>query len=123
MDKWHKRFLIFQIAVLLLMSIIRFSFPGDSKLVLLLGMTTFFFAEFGVLERQRRYSKEAVFYKKSCLLAIIDLISGIIFFYEFLQIFFDYLCGNNYLKSHYPFLLVYIAIRKFYILKNYSYEN
>ncbi len=123
MDKWHKKFIIMQIIILILMIAIRFWIPGEAKFLLLIGMTLFFFLEFGVLERQRRENQKAVFYEKSCLFAFADLFSVVIFFYEFVQVFRDYFLHLHYLDNHHPFLLIYIVLRKFYIMKNYSYEK
>lgn len=123
MDKWHKKFIIMQIVVLILMIIIRFWIPGEAKILLLIGMAVFFVLEFGVLERQRRENQKAIMYSKSCLFALIDLFSVVLFLCELVQVIKDYFFGFNYLETHYPFLLIYITIRKYYIMKNYSYEK
>ncbi|AZA93049.1 Uncharacterised protein [Chryseobacterium nakagawai] len=120
MDRWHRKFLVLQIIILLFIFIVRILFPEELRL-LLIGIIFFILFEFGVLERQRQENPKAVMYEKSCLFTFSDLLSAGLFIYEFIQLSRGYLFNHYYLIN--PFLLIYIAIRKFYIMKNYSYEK
>ena len=92
------------------------------------GLMLFILMEFGVLECQRRESKKTVLYQKSCLFACVDLFSVAVFLFYYLVVFRLVTWG---IKQAFivdslkflPVLLLYILIRKFYILKNYSYEK
>lgn len=123
MNIWHKRLVYLQVLLLLAVVILQIFFPGvfyTGKLVMIL---TFFFTEFAVLELQRTENPDAVYYRKSCFFALIDLASVMAFFVAGILwlagIYYnDLLLNPLYVAG----LLLYIAIRKLYIIKNYYYE-
>ena len=99
-----------------------------SNSISFVGLTVFILMEFGVLECQRRESKDAVLYQKSCLFACVDLFSAAVFLFYYTVVFKLVTWGVEQalvVKSlkFLPVLLLYILIRKIYILKNYSYEK
>ena len=119
MNIWHKRFLIAQILVLLVLTVL--AVFATSKF-LLPGMILFFFLEFGTLEAQRRENPKAVLYHKGCFFALLDLASVVVFMVFFFLHVYSAFQGEEYFTQYYPVLFLYIAVRKLYILKNYSYE-
>ena len=124
MDIWHKRFVYLQVLLLLAVVTLQIFLPGSFHTAKLLMIGAFCGVEFAVLERQRTENPAAVFYKKSCLFALLDLlavfgflVSGILWL---VGIFYD----DNLLNPLYVCLiLVYTAIRKLYIFQNYYYEK
>src|SRR5690606_29989645 len=100
-------------------------FPGLFLLYKIVLVISFLLAEFVVLECQRTENPAAVYYRKSCLFATVDLFSvfifGVVGGLKMLSIFWEFNFRIN------PIVLIilflYIALRKFYILKNYSYEK
>ena len=119
MNIWHKRFLIAQILVLLVCTV---AAVFTASQFLLPGMIFFFFLEFGTLEAQRRENPKAVLYHKGCFFALIDLVSVLVFLVFFILHVYSAIQGGEYFTQYYPVLFLYIALRKLYILKNYSYE-
>lgn len=83
----------------------------------------FLFAEFAVLELQRTENPDAVYYRKSCFFALLDLISVFLFLVSGILWLIGLYYGDNLLNPLYvAVILLYTAIRKLYIIKNYSYE-
>ena len=123
MNVWHKRFMYLQILLLLLLTFINLY----NDLISFVGLSVFILFEFGVLHNQNKENKDAVIYRKSCLFAFADLFSVLIFMIYYIAIFiqitwrieFSIVDWYKYL----PVLFLYILIRKFYIIKNYSYEK
>lgn len=119
MNIWHKRFLYLQITVLLACTVLEVF--ATSKFILP-GMILFFFLEFGVLEAQRKENPAAVLYQKGCFFALLDLVSVLVFMiYFFIHAYLQF-TGKAFYTEIYLVLFLYIALRKLYILKNYSYE-
>lgn len=124
MNVWHKRFMYLQI--LLLGFLIFINLYND--LFSFVGLSVFILFEFGVLHNQNKENKDAVIYRKSCLFAFADLFSVLIFMMYYITIFvhitwrieFESIVGSY---KYLPILFLYILIRKYYIIKNYSYEK
>ena len=122
MNIWHRRFLYLQIVFLLSAALIQWFLPAN-KVYILSGMIAFFFAEFVVLEAQRTENPAAVYYKKSCLFACADMLSVMWFMVVFIMFVISMFSGKHLFNEQYNvFLFLYIALRKLYIVKNYSYE-
>lgn len=123
MNIWHKRLVYLQILLLFAVVILQTFFPGifyQAKVVMLF---VFFFAEFAVLELQRTENPDAVFYRKSCVFALFDLVSVFAFLISGILWLVGMYYGDNLLNPLYiAVILLYTAIRKLYIIKNYSYE-
>ena len=119
MNIWHKRFLIVQILVLIVCTV---TAVCSASYLLLPGMILFFFLEFGTLEAQRRENSNAVLYRKGCFFALLDFASVVVFMVFFFLHVYSAFQGEEYFTQYYPVLFLYIAVRKLYILKNYSYE-
>lgn len=120
MNIWHKRLLFTQILVLLTLTILA---VFSSSYLLLPGMILFFFLEFGVLETQRKENPKAVLYHKGCFFAMLDLVSVLVFMIYFcIHVYLTITAEKSFYVEFYPVLFLYIALRKLYILKNYSYE-
>lgn len=119
MNIWHKRFLIAQILVLFVCTV---AAVFAASQILLPGMILFFFLEFGSLEAQRRENPKAVLYHKGCFFALLDLVSVLAFIVIFITHGYLAIKGQRIHFDLYYALFLYIALRKLYILKNYSYE-
>lgn len=119
MNIWHKRFVIAQILVLLVCTVA--AVFGASP-ILLPGMILFLFLEFGTLEAQRKENTKAVRYSKGCFFALLDLTSVLAFLVIFSTHIYLAATGQRIYFDLYYALFLYIAVRKLYILKNYSYE-
>ena len=123
MNIWHKRLVYLQVLLLLAVVTMQIFFPGifsTGKIVMILA---FLFAEFAVLELQRKENPDAVYYRKSCVFALLDLISVFLFLVCGILWLIGLYYGDNLLNPLYvAVILLYTAIRKLYIIKNYSYE-
>lgn len=125
MNIWHKRALYLQILLLVTVVVLLIFFPGLFLLGKIVLVISFLLAEFAVLEFQRTENPAAVYYRKSCVFAMVDLLSVFIFgavgILKMTCLVWDYDFWLN------PIILIilfsYIALRKLYILKNYSYEK
>lgn len=119
MNIWHKRFLIAQIALLLVHAVLQWFFPQFGNVIMYLA-GVFFLLEIGILEAQRKEQPEAVFYQKSGFFAFADLLTVIWFLVYVSNLLFDYTILD---PRFHTWLFLYIALRKMYILKNYSYAK
>ncbi len=123
MNIWHRRFVYLQVLLLLAVVTLQIFFPGffyPAKAVMLF---VFLFAEFAVLELQRNENPQGVFYKKSCLFALLDLLAVFFFMVAGILWLVGLYYDDNLLNPLYVCLiLVYTAIRKLYIIQNYYYE-
>ena len=119
MNIWHKRLLIAQILILLVCTVAAVFVAYQ---ILLPGMILFFFLEFGTIETQKNENPNAVLYRKGCFFALLDLVSVSVFLAFFFLHVYSAIQGEEYFSQYYPVLFLYIALRKLYILKNYSYE-
>jgi hypothetical protein len=123
MNIWHKRFLYLQIVLMLTLLVSTF-FPFPEQYVFVLSFLFLFF-EVVIYGAKAKENPQAVFYKPSCVVALLDLLSKALFvFVGWLKIISvirnDFFWINPVILS---LLFLYIAIRKFYIIKNYSYEK
>jgi hypothetical protein len=124
MNVWHKRFMYLQV---LLLGFLLFINLYDN-VISYVGLCVFVLLELGVLHNQNKENSDAVIYRKSCLFAFADLFSVFVFLFYFVAIFiniswrieFESIIGSY---KYLPVLFLYILIRKFYIIKNYSYEK
>ncbi|MGV8914385.1 MAG: hypothetical protein ACOH1X_02940 [Kaistella sp.] len=119
MNIWHKRFVYLQIVILLLLAVVQWFFPQLGN-VIMYGTIVFFVLEIGILEAQRKEQPEAVFYQKSGFFAFADLLTVIWFLIYVSNLLFDYAILD---PRFHTWLFLYIALRKMYILKNYSYAK
>ena len=123
MNIWHKRLVYFQVLLLLAVVTMQIYFPGTLYTTKVVMMFAFFFAEFAVLELQRTENPDAVYYRKSCVFALLDLISVFLFLVSGILWLVGIYYDDNLLNPLYvAVILLYTAIRKLYIIKNYSYE-
>lgn len=123
MNIWHKRLMYLQVLLLFAVVILQIFFPGIFYAGKVVTVFVFFFAEFGVLELQRTENPDAVYYRKGCFFALADLVSVFAFFMCGLLWIIGIIYEDNLLNPLYVAgILLYIALRKFYIIKNYSYE-
>lgn len=123
MNIWHKRLVYFQVLLLLAVVTMQIYFPGFFYMAKVVMVFVFLFAEFAVLELQRKENPDAVYYRKSCFFALLDLISVFLFFISGILWLIGLYYGDNLLNPLYvAVILLYTAIRKLYIIKNYSYE-
>lgn len=123
MNIWHKRLVYFQLLLLLAVVTLQIYFPGILYTTKLVMMFAFFFAEFAVLELQRKENPDAVYYRKSCVFALLDLIAVFLFFVSGILWLVGIYYNDNLLNPYYvAVILLYTAIRKLYIIKNYTYE-
>ena len=111
-----------QIILMIAVSVVLWFFPQKETLVFSM-ICTFFFAEFVVLETQRNENSDAVYYRKGCFFAMVDLLSVFAFIAVFGLLAYQFFTGNSVGVRYFPLLFLYIASRKFYITKNYSYEK
>lgn len=119
MNIWHNRLLHLQAVVL----VIAAAFALLAPALLLPFIIVFFLMEIAVLETQRRENPLAMRYQKGCFFALLDLASVLVFLYCFgRQLYLYFAAGAVYSPCFLTALLLYIALRKLYILKNYSYE-
>ena len=119
MNIWHKRFLYLQIVILFLLAVVQWFFPQLVN-VIMYGTISFFVLEIGILEAQRKEQPEAVFYQKSGFFAFADLLTVIWFLVYVSNLLFDYAILD---PRFHTWLFLSIALRKMYILKNYSYAK
>lgn len=120
MNIWHKRLLIAQILILLVCTVAAVFVASQ---ILLPGMILFFFLEFGTIETQKNENPNAVLYRKGCFFAMFDLLSVLVFMIYFcIHLYLTFTTEKWFYVEFYPVLFLYIALRKLYILKNYSYE-
>lgn len=123
MNIWHKRLVYLQVLLLLAVVTMQIFFPGFFYLAKVVMLFVFLFAEFAILELQRKENPDAVYYRKSCVFAMLDLISVFLFFVSGILWLIGLYYGDNLLNPLYvAVILLYTAIRKLYIIKNYSYE-
>lgn len=123
MNIWHKRLVYFQVLLLLAVVTMQIFFPGFFYLAKVVMLFVFLFAEFAVLELQRKENTDAVYYRKSCVFALLDLISVFLFLVSGILWLVGIYYDDNLLNPYYvAVILLYTAIRKLYIIKNYSYE-
>ena len=123
MNIWHKRFLYLQIMIMSVLAIILW-FSPDKEYLVVPGTTLFLILQIMAVGAKGNENPHAVFYKPSCVVALIDAISKFIFvaisvLYLIIKIDNGFFWVNPIALG---FLFLYIAIRKFYIIKNYSYE-
>lgn len=78
--------------------------------------------EIGVLEKQRSENPEVVSYRKSCVFSLLDILSVGAFFCAVGLILRNSSVGGYHYPEWLPLLLLYIVLRKIFILRNYSYE-
>lgn len=117
MNSGHRNGLILQIGIMTALCIMSFF-----KIENLIGLIGFFVAEIITLESQRRENPEMVRYQKGCFFAFADLFSVIYFLAVFgLVIWSNFQSGTIPGVRFHKWLYLYIAVRKFYILRNYSY--
>lgn len=120
MNTWHKRLMYLQILLLITLCFLNYF----SNTALFIGLVVFTLLELGVLQKQRSENKEAVLYAKSCYFALLDLFFVLVLFGCFWFVFYLSITGNSSSYSKYlPALFIYILVRKYYIIKNYSYEK
>lgn len=123
MNIWHKRLVYFQVLLLLAVVTLQIFFPGTLYTTKVVMMFAFFFAEFAVLELQRTENPDAVYYRKSCVFALLDLLAVSAFLLSGILWLIGIWYEDNLLNPLYvAVILLYTAIRKLYIIKNYSYE-
>lgn len=84
-----------------------------------------FFLEIGILEQQNKYTKEEIFYHKSGIFAIFDLLAVMSFLIKFLVLILNNFFTIEFLENKYKLLalIIYTIIRKLYIYKRYHYEK
>lgn len=116
MNIWHKRFLYLQILLLVIIAVLQWFYPINVAIVAVSYL--FLFVEFGTLEAQRKENPNAVLYQKSCVFALVDLFTVFLFLIFLANIVFHFFIYNEKINC---LLFLYIACRKFYILKHYSY--
>ncbi|WP_332031107.1 hypothetical protein [Kaistella sp.] len=123
MNFWHKRLVYFQVLLLLAVVTLQIFFPGVLYTAKVVMMFAFFFTEFAVLELQRSENPDAVYYRKSCVFALLDLLAVSAFILSGILWLIGICFEDNLLNPLYvAVILLYTAIRKLYIIKNYSYE-
>lgn len=123
MNIWHKRLVYFQVLLLLAVVTLQIFFPGVLYTAKVVMMFAFFFTEFAVLELQRTENPDAVYYRKSCVFALLDLLAVSAFLLSGILWLIGICYEDNLLNPLYvAVILLYTAIRKLYIIKNYSYE-
>ncbi len=100
------------------------SFSPQKESFVLPGVTVFLILQICVIGAQANENPQAVFYKPSCVVALLDAISKFLFVtlgvFKLISIF-----GNHYFwisPVAVGVLFLYIAFRKLFIIKNYSYE-
>lgn len=118
MDIWHKRLIYLQVLLLFgfIGTIVLFPCFWKSSSSALMGLL--FPLEFGVLHRQDRENPDKVLYRKSPFFSFLDLLTVLLYIGLFLS---DAWVSGVPALWFIP-LFVYIAVRKIYIMKNYSYE-
>lgn len=124
MNIWHKRLLYAQILIMLILSARQF-FPYNETNWIFAFIGIFLILQMVILVAKSDENPQAVFYKPSCVIALIDSISIFLFvsigFFKIITI----INGDNFWIN--PIILsvlfLYIASRKYYIMKNYSYEK
>ncbi|WP_407402211.1 hypothetical protein [Chryseobacterium sp.] len=122
MHPYHRRFIYAQLVVLLWAIFVLLVFP-QWKYVVFPSLSAFFLFEIGVLETQRKELPEAMRYRKSGIFALIDVLSVILFLIIFVLYGTAFFSEKSIFHSTFTsILLTYTTVRKFYILKNYSYE-
>lgn len=124
MNIWHKRYMYQQILIMLTLASTFSFYPLKETYVLILG-ATFIFLQIAITGSKAYENPQAVFYKPSCVVALLDAISIFIFlwiaFFKALSVFGNLIFWINPICL--SILFLYIAIRKIYIIKNYSYEK
>lgn len=123
MHPYHKRFIYFQILILLWTIFVLLVFP-KWEYVVFPSLSVFFLCEIGVFETQKKELPNAMRYRKSGIFALFDVISVLLFLSSFILYGIAFF-GKNviFYSSFSPFILAYTVVRKYYILKNYSYEK
>lgn len=121
MNSWHKRFMYLQI-VLLLVTAIMIQFTPAKEKEIVIGILSFIVLQVAIQGAKGFENPEAVYYRKSCVMALLDFLSMWVFVIvaaaKIWNVFEGWWVNPAVLIS----LFVYIAFRKLYIIKNYSYE-
>lgn len=123
MDIRHKRLLYLQVLLLICFICTIVFRPHDWRTYSVFGYVGFYLLELAVLRFQGREPSQNVLYRKSCFFALLDLLTVLIFCCSTLADLFSWIWTfPSYNPGWLIPLFLYIAVRKIYIMKNYSYE-
>ena len=124
MNSWHKRFMYLQI-VLLLVTAMMIQFTPEKEHYISGGIFLFLILQIAIQGTKGFENPDAVYYRKSCVMALIDFFSMFVFTVLIsFKIYSDLSGAFFWINSIVLILLfIYIAFRKYYIIKNYSYEK
>lgn len=124
MNSWHKRFMYLQI-VLLLVTAIMIQFTPEKEYYISGGIFLFLILQIAIQGTKGFENPDAVYYRKSCVMALIDFFSMFVFTVLISFKIYSDLSGDLFWINPIVLILlfIYIAFRKYYIIKNYSYEK
>lgn len=116
MYKWHRRFMYLQILILLVLAFLEWRFP-DLRIYSWVGVGIFVFLQVAIQGAKAYENPLAVYYRRSCVVALLDFFS----MYVFVALL-SYRAFGAFVEGWvFILLFLYIAFRKFYIIRNYSY--
>lgn len=98
------------------------SLSGGNALLLLLP---FFLSEIFLLHYQGKIPPEEIYYRKSCIFALLDMVSVLAFLSYICNFMFGIFAKEHYNVKGFPIvvILAYALLRKIFIYKNFSYEK
>lgn len=123
MNIWHKRIVYLQVLLLLFFIGVVICLPKGWHTYSVIGYVCFCLLEIWLLRVQDHESEHVALYRKSCLFALVDTLSVLVFMSAVLADLFSWIWTfPSYNPAWLIPLFLYIAVRKIYIMKNYSYE-